>query len=188
MKCLKCGAEYNDGFNTCADCHVPLVPDDYEPDKPDGNNPSAKPATPDEKDGSVSAPFISCLESMGFVIEKEGDSLSASHPNFDTILLSEYEKGIMFEIWYHPTDHAKSNREEYLEFVNQCNNDVPIMRATARNEENVFVLDTWIPGVYDKEKSDIFIKLILAEITGVLFKNPGFSTFLEKWASAKEED
>jgi hypothetical protein len=141
---------------------------------------------PHVKHASIFVPFVSHLEAMGFLIGEENGSLTATHPQFDTIFLTEYENGIIFEIWYKPTNHAKLNRTEYLEFVNQYNNDVPLLRATARNEEQAFVLDKWLPGSYDRDKFDIFIKLIIAEITGVLFQNPDYSKFLEKWTVSNE--
>jgi hypothetical protein len=33
MKCLKCHAEYNEGFDICAECQIPLVPDNYDETK-----------------------------------------------------------------------------------------------------------------------------------------------------------
>ena len=181
MKCLKCGAEYEDSVKTCADCHVPLVPDNYD-EKKQGREPAREEAAvgPYAKHASVLVPFVEQLEAMGFVIGEEGASLSATHPQFDTFLLTEYENGIIFELAFKLTEEAKKDRLKYLEFVNQCNNDVPVMRASARNDEEVFVLDTWIPGNYDKDRFDAFMRLVIAEVTGVLFQNPDFKKFLEK--------
>lgn len=49
MFCPKCGTEYREGFDTCADCYVPLVPEAPEP--------QVEPPEPHEKGRSFVAVF-----------------------------------------------------------------------------------------------------------------------------------
>ena len=182
MKCLKCKAEYEDGFITCADCHVPLVADDYrEEAKPENGN------APEGNRHAVHAtlphalPFIQHLETLGFTTSEEEGVLMAKHPQFEALYLAEYEAGIIFEIWYSPTTYARENRHAYLEFINRFNNDVPVLRAADREAEKAFVLDTWIPALYDRERFDNFIRMFIAEITGVLYRYEEYSKFLEPY-------
>lgn len=183
MKCLKCNAEYEDGFTTCADCHVPLVADDYKEEvEPHKNNASEEAAHEVMKATLPHAlPFIKHLETLGFTTSEEDGILKAKHPQFEALYLAEYEAGIIFEIWYSPTAYARENRQAYLEFINRFNNDVPVLRAADRDAEKAFVLDTWIPALYDRERFDNFIRMFIAEITGVLYRYEEFSKFLEPY-------
>jgi hypothetical protein len=187
MKCLKCGAEYENNFNTCADCQVPLVADDYQATVEEVKKIIEQPDAAYKQYAPVLVPFIKHLEAVGFTISTEGTSVTAAHPEFEPLILTEYETGIIVEVWFKPTDFAASSRTEYLEFVNQFNNDVPVMRASARNIENAFVIDTWIPGIYEKDKFALFIKLMISEITGVLFKHADYSKFLTSWSQSEQE-
>lgn len=182
MKCLKCNAEYEDGYTTCADCHVPLVADDYKEEvQPE------KTSSVEETTQVVNAtlphalPFIKHLETLGFTTSEEEGVLKAKHPQFEALYLAEYEAGIIFEVWYSPTAFARENRPAYLEFINRFNNDVPVLRAADRQAEKAFVLDTWIPALYDRERFDNFIRMFIAEITGVLYRYEEYSRFLEPY-------
>ena len=182
MKCLKCKAEYEDGFTTCADCHVPLVADDYKEDaKPEKSNVSEESAHAVNATLPHALPFINHLETLGFTTSEEDKILIAKHPQFEALYLAEYEGGIIFEVWYSPTAYARENRQAYLEFINHFNNDVPVLRAADREAEKAFVLDTWIPALYDPERFDNFIRMFIAEITGVLYRYEDYSKFLEPY-------
>ena len=182
MKCLKCKAEYEDGFTTCADCHVPLVPDDYKEETKHESSAAHEGAGHAVKATVPHAlPFIEHPETLGFTTSEEDGILMAKHPQFEALYLAEYEGGIIFEIWYSPTAYARENRQAYLEFINRFNNDVPVMRAADREAEKAFVLDTWIPALYDRERFDAFIRMFIAEITGVLYRYEEYSRFLEPY-------
>ena len=189
MKCLKCNAEYEDGFTTCADCHVPLVPDDYkEESQPQKNNATEETSHVVEASVPHALPFINHLETLGFITSEEDGVMKAKHPQFEALYLAEYEGGIIFEVWFSPTAYARENRLAYLEFINRFNNDVPVLRAADRQVEKAFVLDTWIPCLYERERFDNFIRMFIAEITGVLYRYEEFSKFLEPYKKTGENN
>ena len=187
MKCLRCNAEFEEGFTICSDCKVPLVPDHHIPEVlPATVKTVQKVSESEEKHLEESQTqdldrLLGFLEVMKFNLRKDDESFIATHSGMDPIVLTEYENGVLFEAWYSRGDEALNRRGDYLEFVNQFNNDSPLLKASDRMEEEAFVVDAWIPLRISTEDFSIFIKMFVAELTGVLYRYENFKIFLKPY-------
>ena len=121
MKCLKCGDEYRDDIQMCAECQIPLVPDNYqgkensvEKDLPLAKEEEQK----EEEQSSILEKICDHLEVLQFEIQRDGEIISATHKKFNRFLLTEYEGGVLFEIWLKPQEFAEENHASYFKFIN----------------------------------------------------------------------
>ncbi|EKD28371.1 MAG: hypothetical protein ACD_79C00328G0008 [uncultured bacterium] len=170
MKCPKCKGEYNDNVKLCADCNVPLVPDNADLLKEE--------IIPEEKPLSLIENISEHLKFRGFKISSNENFITASHENSPDLHLTEMENGILFEFVFFTKDEINSGNIDYLKFINHCNNDVPILRALHNEADNSFILDVWFHGAYEKTPFEDFLRLIYLDLN-IIRENDNFKAFIK---------
>lgn len=124
--------------------------------------------------------IISHLEYFGYEckIGKSKHTALCTHSLRVNILLEETETRFILKSSVKVTEKVKSNRHDYLEFLDELNRKSRVTRYYSDDDLD-FVMETWYPKVYDKLHFGHFMDHWDVD-TGVLIEaNDNAKQFLE---------
>lgn len=121
-------------------------------------------------------PFIEYLRCLGYSIKSEAGIFLITHEEKSSFLLGEYNTGLIFQCNFRTTDYAKSNRDEYLSFINTLNVNSDV--AKFYDNENHMSCIFWFPNLFDKKYFGHFIDLWEEDISISITKTEIYDKFL----------
>lgn len=121
-------------------------------------------------------PFIEFLRCLGYSIKSKAGIFLITHEEKSSFLLGEYSTGLIFQCNFRITEFAKSNRDEYLTFINNLNVTSDV--AKFYDSEDCMSCILWFPNLYDKKYFAHFIDLWEEDISVNITKNENYDKFL----------
>ena len=123
--------------------------------------------------------IINHLEFLGYKIQTTKDSLIAKHPKRLPLHIRLYEGGILCYSYVTLKESAKSDRLEYLKFINRLNALLTTARAIAYKDD-LLKFEGWYPGDYEKGSFGLFLGEWNNDLSHLIFReHEGIEQFLK---------
>jgi molecular chaperone DnaK (HSP70) len=93
--------------------------------------------------------IVTHLEFQGYEVERDGEIIKSRHQVKANIIMKEYSGGLLLTTFYGSSDYAKKNRNEFLAFINDLNNNARVARFYTDKDDDL-IIECWYPKYYNR--------------------------------------